>query len=427
MACRVSGCREGLRARSSSTVTWALAAAPAAGWDWEALLAPLTTGPRENGSEELLHTARWLAEHLESAGWEVTQHWYTAYPYEQRALGLLLLVGGLSYAACMFRQRYGWAALIAIVLPLIVVAQIDLRVPLTWFAPFSQPNVVARWPRPDARETLVFSAHFDTKTDLFDHVTRAPILVFSLPAALLMCVVAAGSFVAHQAGSLSVGRRALARILGWGGAVYSLLLAATFSGGMFLGRRSPGALDDGAACAVLLRLAHVLAQAPPNSVEVNLVFFSGEEVAAQGADALLRAWKPSQGQGRPVKVINLDPWGASKDFRVLAAERGVLRGGSPSADVVALLDAAHREVGAGPIEIAQLMGLTDAWMWLRHGYPAATVFTSAPPFTLPRGLHSHEDNAARIDRRALDFSAEFLEAVVRAADRHNNPSGSEGG
>ncbi len=400
---------------TSGGFVWASGEVPV-GADWEALLAPLTTVPRENGSQELLETARWLEHHLRAAGWEVTQHWYTAYPYEQRILGLLLLAGGLFYAMCIWRRRFGTAALVGLFLPLIVIAQVDLGVPLTWFAPFPQPNVVARWPNPDAREVLVFSAHFDTKTDLFDHVTRAPILVFSVPAAFLMFAVAAGSYVAQQAGNLSVGRLALARILGWVGAAYSVLLAAAFSGGMLLGRRSPGALDDGAACATLLRLAYQLREEPPKNVEVNLVFFSGEEVAAQGSAALLRRWKPD-GQGRAVKVVNLDPWGASAALRVLGSERGFLRGNAPSPEVVALLDEAHRQIGAGPIETVPLVGLTDAWMWLQHGYPAATVFSSVPPFILPRSLHSGDDHRMRVDRPSLDFSVKFLGTVVRVLDR----------
>ncbi len=411
--------KERLQSRAARGFMWTMGGTAEAAGNWDALLAPLATVPRENGSQALLQTARWLTEHLEAAGWEVTQHWYTAYPYEQRALGLVLLVGGLTYAVCMWRRRFGWAALLAISLPLLVVAQIDFRLPLTWFAPFPQPNVVARWPNPNAREILVFSAHFDTKTDVFDHVTRAPILLFSVPATLLMSAVAAGSFVAQQAGSLTVGRLALARILGWMGAAYSALVAAAFSGGMLLDRRSAGALDNGAACAVLLRFAEELRKDPPHGVEVYLVLFSGEELAAQGSAALLQGWKPSPA-GRSVKVINLDPWGASTEIRVLGAERGFLRGSAPSPEVIALLDEAHRKVKAVSVPTLPLMGLTDAWMWLQHGYLAATIFTAVPPFELPRALHSADDNIARVDPHSLDFSVEFLGTIVRILESNAN-------
>ncbi|MCX8071930.1 MAG: M28 family metallopeptidase [Candidatus Binatia bacterium] len=402
-----------------------IAAAVAEPTSWDALLSSLASTPRENGSAELLATAHWLTEYLRQEGWEAAQHWYTAYPLEQRMLGIALLCGGLGYAMCMWRHRFGWAALLALLLPLAAVAQIDLRLPLSWFAPFSQPNVVARLPNREAVETLVFSAHLDTKTDLFDHVTRAPILVFAAPAALLMCAVALGSFVAHQAGNLSAGRQALARILGWIGAIYALALAAVFSGGALLSERSPGALDDGAACAVLARLAHELRATPPQAVEVHLVFFSGEELAAQGAHALLRSWQPGNGQ-RPVRVVNLDPLGASSEVRVLGSERGFLSGSSPSPEVVAIVDAAHRKLRSSPIETVELIGLTDGWAWRRYGYPAATLFSFVPPFALPRGLHSKEDHRTRIESSALDFSLALMETIVRELDRKLLATGMRG-
>ncbi|GIW44589.1 MAG: hypothetical protein KatS3mg077_1871 [Candidatus Binatia bacterium] len=383
---------------------------------WEALLGALAQAPRENGSPELLAAAAWLADTLRSAGWEVSQHWYTAYPFEQRLLGVLLLFGGCTYAVCMWRRHFGWALATAFFLPWVAIAQIDFRVPFSWVAAVEQPNVVARLPNPPARLNLIFSAHLDTKTDLLDHIARAPILVFAAPAALLMCVVAAGSLVAFRAGNFATGRQALARVLGWVGALYGLALGAVFSGGIFVRHRSPGALDDGAACAVLVRLAYELRAQPPRGSEVYLVFFSGEELAAQGADALLRSWRPA-GESRTTRVINLDPLGASSEFRVLSGERGILRSVVPSPEVIALIGAAHQELRGHPVEVQELIGLTDTWMWRQHGFAAATLFSSVPPFALPRGLHSYRDNVSRVDIPALDFSLALLHNVVRVADR----------
>lgn len=383
--------------------------------EWDDLLRVLASTPRENGSQELLATATWLRSALEQAGWEVTPHWYTAYPYDQRCLGWLLLAGGWLYAVCMWTRRFGLAVASAVVLPALVAIHVDAGVPLAWFAPTSQPNLVARLPNATAVHTLVFTAHFDTKTDVLDHVTRAPILVFAAPAAILMFAIAAGSFVAERAGNLSPGRRTLARLVGWVGGIYGLALALVFSAGAFVPTRSPGALDDGAACAVLVRLARILAAEPPRAVEVQMVLSSAEELAARGVRALLRDWQP-ESERRRVRVVNLDPIGASSDLQVLGAERGFLRGSAPNPTVVALLDAAYRKLRGQAIPTSQIMGLTDAWMWRARGYEAATVFSAEAPFVIPRGLHSSRDNAARIDRAALDFTLAFLQEVVATAE-----------
>lgn len=390
---------------------------------WSRLLAPLTTA-RENGTAELLATASWLEAELQQAGWEVATQWYQAYPYEQRALGLLLLLGGSVYAVCMWTRRFGTATCLALLLPLLVVLQMELRVPLTWFLAFRQPNVAARLPNPEAKELLLFSAHFDTKTDLLDHVARAPILAFAAPAVVIMAAIAAGSFVAHQAGNLSPGRATLARIAGWMGVLYGAALAAVFTGGALRAQRSPGALDDGAACAVLVRLAHELAAAAPRAVEVQLVFFSGEELAVQGATAFLRAWDPPP--GRTLRLVNLDPIGASADLQVLGSERAFLRGYAPSTEVVGLLDRAHRKLRGSSLPVAEVVGLTDAWTWLRHGYRAATLLSAVPPFVIPRGLHSVEDNGNRVDLPSLDFALQLLRTVVAIADEEAGGAAARG-
>lgn len=383
---------------------------------WHALLELLAAAPRENGSAELAATAQRLAELLTEIGWQVHLHSYVAYPYEQRLLGVVLLVSALAYAACMRTHRFGWAMLAPIASVATAVAQIEGGLPLSWLAAHEQSNVVATLAPSGATQWLVLAAHYDTKTDLLDHVARAPIFVLGVPLGVLMLAIAAVSYVGFHAGNFSPGRQTLARVLAWASVLYGIGAFCALSAGMFLGARSHGAIDDGAACAVLVRLAEKLRHDPPQRTAVQLVFFSGEEISAQGS----RAWV-AQGFDRDhntaVRVVNFDPLGASTELAILGSERGLVWSYSASPEVVGLLDRAHRRLRRRPIEVIELTGLTDAWPFLRAGLPAATVFSPVPPFAILRSLHSVEDRVERIVPGALDAALRFAEFVVREYDR----------
>jgi Zn-dependent M28 family amino/carboxypeptidase len=211
--------------------------------------------------------------------------------------------------------------------------------------------------------------------------------------------------------------RVLKRVLGGGVLAYGVLFAFVFSGGALQPRRSPGALDNGAACAVLLGAAARLSEGDAlDTTEVIFAFFAGEEVGAQGT----RAFVDDHLTGLPARrtfMVNLDPVGASSDLTIVHGEGGLLRSFKPDRSVVALLDAAHRRVMGRPIAHTRGGGITDAFPFLARNIPAATIVSAVAPFVLPRGLHTRADVASRIDGDALDRTLDFVIDVVRAFDR----------
>lgn len=382
---------------------------------WQIWLELFAAQPRENGSVALASTAQVLAERLTEAGWQVHTHSYTAYPYEQRVLGVLLLLLALGYTVSMRLRRFGWAMLTPVASLVVAAAQIEGGIPLSWFMPAQQSNVVATLVPGSVTQWLVLAAHFDTKTDLLDHVTRAPIFLLGVPLGVLMLAIATVSYVSLHAGNFTPGRQTLARVLSWAALFYGIGSFCALSAGMFLSGRSHGAIDNGAACAVLMRLAEKLRHHPPERTAIQLVFFSGEEIMAQGSRTWLARGFGHAGQ-LPVRIVNFDPLGASTELAVLGYERGLIRSYPAHPEVVTLLDRAHRRLRRRPIEVIELSGLTDAWPFLRAGFPAATVFNPVPPFAIPRGLHSVEDRADRIAPGALDEALRFAEFVVREYD-----------
>jgi hypothetical protein len=384
--------------------------------DWDSLLQHLAAAPRENGSPAIETTAHYLSETLRGLGWQVELAPFTAYPYEQRALGILLLLGSALYWWSMRSRRFGLAALLALALPILTWGHFDHHLPVSFgIGAMTQNNVVARLPVPEPAQRLLFSAHYDTKTDLGDHIVRSPVQILAMPMILVMVVLSIGSFVRFQAGNFSDRRRRAVTVVAWLALLYGTASFGVFTGGMFVRARSPGAIDDGAACAVLVRLAEALAQAPPARTEVELVFFSAEELSAQGSSHFVTQ-RYGDGQAPHPMVINLDPFGASTELAVVGRENTFLKNYEPSAQVVSLLDRVHRHLKQLPLPITPMGGLTDGFSFLDHGIPAATLLNAVPPFILPRKLHSHADTLDRIAPGALDSNLRFLVEVVRAVD-----------
>lgn len=385
---------------------------------WDPLLRRLAETPRENGSAALHETAVWLETTLRDAGLDVARLPFEAHPYALRLTGVLVLAGAVLYARLALAGRWGAALATAALVPALVIAQLDFQVPLfAWIGAETQHHVLARVPsREEPVQRLILAAHYDTKTDLLDHVERAPVDLLALPAVVAMLFGAGAGLLAPCWPS----RRRLLRGCGHAAAGLALLYGvasfAALSAGALVPARSPGALDDGASCAVLLKLADALAAEPPRHTEVELLWLSAEEVGVQGSWAYA-AERFAEAPALPTWVVNLEGLGQTGPHRVIRSERFTLRSFPPAPRLAARLDAVHRRELGEPLERTFYGGATDARAFLAHGVPAATLVSEAPGSPLTRHLHSAGDTRERVDEVALDASLSYLRAFVSDVDR----------
>ena len=382
---------------------------------WDELLVRLADVPRENGSAALHQTAVFLHDLLERSGVEVVLVPFTAHPFALRLAGVIALAGGLLYLRLMRARRHGLALLAALALPTLLLAELDFqRTVFGWIGARTQHHVVARLPAEHAEQRLLFTAHYDTKTDVLDHVERAPLDLLAAPVTLLMIAGALAGWRASRRGRAAKALRRLGTTAAWSAAGYGVLAFVALSAGVFVPQRSPGALDDGASCAVLVRLAERLAAQPALvRTEVEVVLLSAEEVGVQGSWEYAKE-RFARPPALPTFVVNLEGIGASTRHGVLPSERFTLRSYAPDAGIVARLDAVHLARFGVPLERGPVGGATDARSFLAHGIPAATLFSREPGSRFPRGLHSARDDRSRLDEAALDASLGYLLAVVRA-------------
>jgi hypothetical protein len=337
-------------------------------------------------------------------------------------VGVVALVGGLAYAR-FARGRRWWAALAATSLASsLVVAQVDQLAPLLGrIGAQAQQHLVARVAPERVEQRLIFAAHYDTKTDLLDHVERVPALALAAVAIPLLFLTALCGALCREPARVR-GLRALLRLSPWLAVLSGVLVFASLSAGAFAPRRSPGALDDAGACAVLVRLVEALRAAPAlRRTEVEVLLFSAEEMAAQGSWGYVRE-RFAAPPALPTVLVNLEILGASADHAVLGSEQFALRSFEPTPSLVERLAEVHRSALGRELAVTWYGGITDARSFLAHGIPAATVMSREADALFPRGLHSAADRRSRVEAAALESSLTFLLAFTRDADARGLPT-----
>lgn len=382
---------------------------------WEELLDLLASSPRENGTPALGETADALLLLLDRLGLQTELFSYIAYPLRLRLAGVVALLGGLAYAMALLRRRGAVALGLALLAPALLLLELEANVPVFGrIGATEQQHVEAIVAPEEFDQHLILAAHYDSKTDLLDHVVRAPIEILALPLTLVMLVAAAVCWRRSlRVGPDRPGRFQKATAIA--AAAYGCFSFAALTGGAFLSERSPGALDDGAACAVLARLGERLAEAPPTRTRVSLLFLSGEEIGVQGSRAYAEQ-RFAAPPAVPTAMINLEFLGASREFAVFRGETFTTRSYPPAPHLVATIDAVHREQLEKPLWTTWYPAATDARSFLARGVPAMTLLNALPGHALPRRMHSPDDTRARIVPGALDAALDLLEGTVRRLD-----------
>jgi hypothetical protein len=381
--------------------------------------------PRPNGSTAAEETCRALGDWLTRQKIAYRIHTFRLYPYFIEGLGLWIILSSTLLVLSIL-LRLGWPALLVVGVSLlgITLAGIFTTFGISWPGAGRGKNIVIEFEPPQIEQEIVLSAHYDTKTELLDHKQRAFFtrgLKLSVALALLLGVVGL------------VDRALLARVSGWtdiafwaGIGLGSIVLFLAWGLGLnlTLGRLiapSQGAIDNGAACAILLDVADRLARREISlqRTKVTLALFAGEEVGMQGSRAYVR----SRDWPRPAVAINLEIMAQDGDYVIWERDGNVLRSMPTTPALNQAVVSAVMDVTGKPACFIESL-TSDGFSFLSAGIPTAVLGTYHSQMG-GGGLHRPSDNLARVVMRRLPEGVEVLARLLRRYDAQGdgNPVG----
>jgi hypothetical protein len=366
--------------------------------------------PRPNGSRALLAAVESVRTWLEAHGVAVQLQPFRLRPYFMELLGLWLAIGGVVLLAAAWRGPAWSGPPLALLLVAVPLAETRfLRPVVSGLVRCPAHNLaVACAPAGEVRREVVVAAHLDSKTEWLDHARRHALLRLGRPAMVL--ALACGLLLALA--PLLPAARWAAVIAALPVTAYGLGMGANLLGGRLSRRPSSGAVDDGAAVAVVLGLALRLGGGTLSlqHTAVTLLLTVGEEAQMQGAMAHVRgrAWP------LPARAVNLEILGQD-GAHLLWDENGTATRRHPmDSDLNDALAQAVRAVTGRPPARAPLIN-DDALAFLLAGIPATTL-GSLDTVLGERGLHSALDHPGRVIPERLDETVEVLACFLSTLD-----------
>ncbi len=390
--------------------------------DYHELMTILSV-PRPNGSAAIEQTKRALLDWLEQRGIPYRLHTFRLYPYFFEAIGVWIILSRMLLAIAIW-LRWGWPALL-IALVGLVGGTFDVRFNLpviSWPGARRGENIIIEFEPPaGASQEVVLSAHYDSKTELLDHFQRmffVTRLRFGIVLTLLLGVLGlAEGLVRAQSPAWANFAFALGAVLTLPMLFLALGLGLNLSTGRLL-QPSQGAVDNGAACAILLGLADHLSntQYPISDTKITLALFTGEEVQMQGSRAYVR----DRDWPLPAIALNLEVMAQDGGY-VYWEQDGTSFGLTPTSHQVsqAIADAVNQATGrlaqpAGPVN-------SDGFSFISAGVLTGVLGTFDRRLK-ETGFHRPSDNLQRVVMSRLPEGVEILSRFIRKYDQEKIPS-----
>jgi len=383
--------------------------------DYQALMRILSQ-PRPNGSAQEAQTRKALLAWLNQNGIRYRLQPFRIYPHFWLILGLWLIISR-SLLAWATWQRLGWPvfwiALIGLVGGLIDVA---FNFPLiTWPGSKLGQNILIEFIPAQPVQELVICAHYDSKTELLDHRQRM-FFIKSLPIGILLTALVGilGPLVFNliQLGSsLALPLFGVAMILSFFLVFLAWGLGLNLSlGGLRakLGSESQGAVDNGAACAILLGLARRITdnQDLSGRTTLTLALFTGEEINMLGSRAYVR----NHDWNLPSAALNMEVMGQNGEY-VLWEKDGYSLKLWPCSLALnqILVEIIVKVTGSKPLFVGPVN--SDAGSFLRKNIPATALGTYDQELR-DRGFHGPQDQLERVVLARLPEAVEILTRLI---------------
>ncbi|TAL35238.1 MAG: M20/M25/M40 family metallo-hydrolase [Spirochaetes bacterium] len=375
--------------------------------------------PRPNYSAAVDKTADFISGTLSAWGVPFTAQEFPLRPWIMLILAITMLILAGLFAWSVARKRPLAALALALAAPAILVIELELFTPVvSWVAEKPGKNIIVEFKSAHPERELVFMAHYDSKSDFWDHEERARVYRFLPLFFVLAIALALWTFAARRSEKLGSGvPRAIAVGLAACHVLYFCLVALGFGGFIFVrdAHTSPGTADNATSVTALMALAKDLrgGKLDIGTSNVTILFTAGEEVNLQGADYFLkqRAKGAPGMKPAPMSVINLELAGQVGDFCYAVRDGVFLKYYTPDPVLVAKAGAAWTSVSGRKMVEGEVI-TDDAQRFMAAGIPSVTLGHNGTPGPGFGGFHSEKDSMARIDLKNLDLMVKTLERLI---------------
>ncbi len=373
--------------------------------------------PRPNHSEALEKTAAYIQGLLSSWDIPFTVQEFALRPYQQLLVGYACFLLSLLVLFFVIKRKPLPILIAALGIPVLLFMEFEYFIPLV--SPLitkTGQNIIVNFPSVNAVRELIFAAHYDSKTDFFDHIERAKVYRF-IPIAgvigllLPLWVLLRKKFAALGRPSLSIATVCLAGLL----SAYWALAALGFGGYIFLSGQSCGAVDDGGSVVTLLTLAKDIKEGrvKTGNSTVTIVFFAGEEVGPQGSRHFVKKYFKDDAAARtvPASLVNLELVGQNGNMLYWAKNGVFLSFLETDANLRKRLNAAWKGVSGKTMDAGGSI-TDDALHFLRAGIPAITVGHTGLPGLGEGGFHDITDCMDRVNPGNLTLMRKTLKKYI---------------
>ena len=374
--------------------------------------------PRPNHSQALADTAAYIKTLLTGWGVPFVVQEFTLRPYMQLLLGASMLVLAILLFIFVLKRKPLAALIVALAIPLVLILEFELFIPvITALVTKGGENIIVNFTAANPVREIVFAAHYDSKTDFWDHIQRSKVYAF-IPLAVVIGLAVAifAFFVKRYAVLRKKAITAVTLVLCGIVIAYWGLVFLGFGGYIFIpsDRQSFGSVDDGSSVAALLVLSKDIhdGKVDTGNSNITIVLTSGEEVSLQGSHAYLLE---RSGKGNkptvPISTVNLELAGQNGPMVYWKKDGQFLKFYDADAGLAQRLGTAWKEVSGTDMEPRPAI-TDDAQRFLSAGIPAITVGNSGLPGLGEGYFHSTLDNTGRINPDNLKLMIKALERYI---------------
>ncbi len=381
--------------------------------------------PRPAHRESLDKTAAYIKELLTS--WDVPfiVQEFALRPYMQFLIGLTLLILAVILFILILKRKPLLALIVSIVIFPLLFLEFEMFVPIvSGLIKKTGENIIVSFQAPDAVRELIFMAHYDSKTDFWDHIQRAKIYkwiphAFALGVLLSIWLFFVKKFDALKNKLVTAINLTVAGVL----VVYWGLVFLGFGGFVFMSneRDSLGAIDNGTAVVTLLAISKDIRDGKVDigDSNVTIILTSGEETTLQGANFYVKErWGKKAEPEIPTTLVNLELV-AQNGNMVYWKKVGVfLKFYEGDPELIDRLNSTWEEISGKRMDLAGEGYITDdSHRFATVGIPFVTVGNSGLPGMGMGGFHATTDNLERVNYENLQLMITTLEKYIESYNK----------